>query len=117
LSQTVITHTDSEHYIVNIASLHNYVPIALALLSHLQKSSFHINNETTLQNNGALQIQLAKQKPPPSAADESNPSMPSGAIEVLLTAIEDHTTTTQRNEDDQPVSDHKHETPSPTPLF
>ncbi|KAH9974866.1 hypothetical protein BJV74DRAFT_782287, partial [Russula compacta] len=48
LSQTVVTHTDSEHYIVNIASLHNYAQIASVLPSNLQTPSFHIKSEATL---------------------------------------------------------------------
>jgi hypothetical protein len=110
-------HTDSEHYIVNTASLHNYAPIASALPSHLRKSSFHIESETSLRNGAALQIRLAKQKAPPSATDQPNTTISSGATEVLLTAIEDHTIPTPRNGDDQETSDHECEAPPPAPLF
>ncbi|KAH9967697.1 hypothetical protein BJV74DRAFT_718506, partial [Russula compacta] len=56
LSRTVVTHTDSEHYIVNIASLHNYAHIASALPSHLRKSSFCVESEMALRNGATLQI-------------------------------------------------------------
>jgi hypothetical protein len=118
LSRMVITHTDSEHYIVNVASLHNYVPISSALPSHLRKSSFHINSETTLRNNAALQIRLAKQKPLPSATDQLDHHVSSTAPEVPLTNVEDRIAQNLRNRDDQPTSDHElHKAPPLMPLF
>jgi hypothetical protein len=110
-------HTDSEHYIVNIASLYNYAPIASALPSHLQKSSFHIESETTLRNGATLQIRLTKQRPSPSATDQPDPTILSSTMEVPLTAVEDHATSIPKNGDDQPTSNHNCETPPTAPLF
>lgn len=108
LSRTVVTHTDSEHYIVNTASLHNYGPISSTLPSHLRKSSFHVDSESTLRNTAAYQIQLAKRKSPPSP---SVPTTSSAATEVPLAIVEGRTTPAFRNGDVQPdpTSDNKRE--------
>jgi hypothetical protein len=118
LSRTVVAHTDSEHYIVNTASLHNYAQIASALPSHLRTFSFHVESETTLRNDAALQIRLAKQKPPPDAAG-CDPTRLSSAteLEVPLTSPGDGSTATPHNRDDQPMANHEREAPPSMPLF
>ncbi|KAH9971060.1 hypothetical protein BJV74DRAFT_799157 [Russula compacta] len=116
LSRTVVTHTDSEHYIVNIASLHNYAQIASVLPSNLQTPSFHIKSEATLGNGATLQIQLAKQKPPPGTA-EPDPTLSLNAMEAPLTAAENNSTTIPSYGDDQPTPNQEGEAPPLAPLF
>lgn len=82
--------------------MHNYGPISSALPSHLRKSSFHVDSDSTLRNTAAHQIRLAKRKSPPSAANEPGPSTSSAATEVPLAIVEDCTTPVLTNRDDQP---------------
>ncbi|KAH9984740.1 hypothetical protein BJV74DRAFT_797145 [Russula compacta] len=100
LYEEFVKHTDSEHYIVNTTSLHNYAHIASALPSHLQTSSFHVE----------------KQKPPPDAA-ECDPTLSSIPIEVPLTLTGDGSTAPPHNRDEQPIANHEHEAPLSAPIF
>lgn len=59
-TRKVTKHTDDEHYVVNIQSLHNYKSIANALPANLRKSAFHVEDQLGLRHTAAKGIREKK---------------------------------------------------------
>lgn len=76
-SRSVLAHTDDDHFIVNIQSLHNYHTISLALPPRLRCSGFVIEDETALCQNAAAQIREKKRQDDEATVDHSDMEPPS----------------------------------------
>lgn len=60
LTRLVVKHTDDNHFIVNVHSLHNYQHIAAAIPLQLRQPTFHVDDEMALHNLASAQVRDKK---------------------------------------------------------